>query len=728
MKKISDELKPAALFNSISSGLVVGLIALVNTVTYGVLIYKSTGDTVSGVMLALINGLVLSLLFGLFGSLPGMVAFPQSAMTPVFAGLVVSIMLEMDGQGQRAITATVMAAVLLASLAVGVAYLCLGHRKLGEIIRFMPYPVSGGFLAGLGWVLLKSGMEIGTGKFALETFLNPTVLAAWLPALVFGLLLFILQQKNSLAWLNPLIIIGAIAGFYLFNLPFSSVEELRQAGWLLVIAAPQDAQVLFRYPLLTDFGEIQWGVILQNTGILLTLLFTALIGLLLNINGIEMAVRKDIDPNQEMRLAGAANILTLLAGGGIVGYPSAGLTIVAYKRGQPGRLLSFVVAALFGAALFFGVQYLSYLPNFVIGGLLISLGLNFMYEWLFEGWFKFSLTDFLVVLAIFFTVVFSDLLRGVSLGVVLMVIMFAVNYSKTNVIRTVLTGKNFQSSVDRPIKHAQYLREEGDQLLILRLQGYIFFGTAHSIYEWIKEHLQAKDNRTRYLVIDFTQTYGIDSSAAKVFTKLRFLSQTNQFTLVFVALSDKTLKKFARDGFNLRDPNFRTFETLDYAVEWCESLILSSSVMTIMTSSSLVQDLDTHFNPEEFKALVRYMQRLDVTEGHRLITQGEETPGLYLIDRGRATVYRELGDGRSLRLRTIGAGATVGEIGLYSGGLASASVVTEFSSKIYFLSPEGLKEMESEDPALANKFHRYVIRLLGQRLQNTTASMQALME
>lgn len=728
MKNLSDEFKPAALFNSISFGLVVGLIALVNTITYGVLIYKSTGDTVSGVMLALINGLVLSLLFGLFGSLPGMVAFPQSAMTPVFAGLVVSIMLEMEGQGQPAVTATVMAAVLLASLLVGLAYLFLGHRKLGEIIRFMPYPVSGGFLAGLGWVLLKSGVEIGTGKFALETFLNPGLLAAWLPALVFGLLLFILQQKSALAWLNPLVIIGAIAGFYLLNLPFSTVEELRQAGWLLVIAAPQDAQVLFRYPLLAHFGEIQWGVIFQNIGILLTLLFTALISLLLNINGIEMAIRKDIDPNREMRLAGAANIFTLLAGGGIVGYPSAGLTIVAYKRGQPGRLFSFVVATLFAAALFFGVQYLSYLPNFVIGGLLISLGLNFMYEWLFEGWFKFSLTDFLVVLAIFFTVVFSDLLRGVGLGMVLMVIMFAVSYSKTNVIRSVLTGKTFQSNVDRPLKHAQYLREEGDQLLVLRLQGYIFFGTAHSIYEWVKEHLQTEYTQTRYLIIDFTQTYGIDSSAAKVFTKLRYLSQANRFTLVFVALDEKMLKKFARDGFDLHDPNFRAFETLDYAVEWCESSILSSSVMTVITSRSLVQDLNAHFDSEEFKALFGYMQRLDVPEGHRLITQGEETPGLYLIERGRATVYRELSDGRSLRLRTIGAGTTVGEMGLYSGGLASASVVTEFASKIYLLSPENLKAMESKDPALAGKFHRYIIQLLGQRLQNTTASVQALME
>jgi len=91
-------------------------------------------------------------------------------------------------------------------------------------------------------------------------------------------------------------------------------------------------------------------------------------------------------------------------------------------------------------------------------------------------------------------------------------------------------------------------------------------------------------------------------------------------------------------------------------------------------------------------------------------------------------VYRELGNGRRLRLRTMGAGASVGEIGLYSGGPASASVVTEFPSKIYLLSPKNLQEMETKDPALAIKFHRYIIQLLGQRLQNTTASVQALME
>jgi SulP family sulfate permease len=150
--------------------------------------------------------------------------------------------------------------------------------------------------------------------------------------------------------------------------------------------------------------------------------------------------------------------------------------------------------------------------------------------------------------------------------------------------------------------------------------------------------------------------------------------------------------------------------------------------MTIITSRSLVENLGAHFNPDEFRALFGYMQRLDVSEGHRLISQGEETPGLYLIERGRVTVYRELSNGRSLRLRTMGAGTSVGEIGLYSGGPASATVLADVPSEIYLLSTGNLKRMESQDPALASKFHRYIIQLLGQRLQNTTASVQALME
>lgn len=728
MTAFAPDVRPASLFRSISLGMEVGLIALVNTITYGVLIYKPTGDTLSGVMLALINGLVLSLLFGYFGALPGMTAFPQSAMTPVFASLTAGITLALRGQPPSVVVSTVTAAVLLASLLVGLAYLLLGYRRLGELIRFLPYPVSAGFLAGLGWLLFKSGFEMGLGRFMLTMLFDPALLLRWLPAFLLGMVLFVLQQKSSLTWLTPVVIVGAVVGFYLWHLPRESIEDLRRMGWLLVIAAPTPTQTLFFSSFWVSMGQIRWDVIWQNGGIFLTVLFTALISLLLNLNAIEMGIRRDVDPNREMRLAGWGNLLTLAAGGGIVGYPSAGLTLLANRNGPPGRVFPFVVSGFFVVTLLLGTQYLSYLPNFVIGGLLIALGANFLQEWLLEGAFKFSRTDFLVVLAMFLTVVFTDLLRGVGLGMALMVVLFAVSYSRTNVIRHVLTGKTYQSSVDRPLKHARYLHEQGAQLLILRLQGYIFFGTAYSIYDWVKAHLPQQYAEARYLVLDFGQVYGLDSSAANVFTRLCRFTEARRMTLVFTALSESYRRTLTRAGFDLDHRNVRVFETLDYAAEWCEAAILSLSSLTMITSRALVQNLGAFFTPEELKALFRYMQRLELPEQSRLIVQGEEPPGLYFIERGQVTVYRERQDGTQLRLRVVGPGVSVGEISLYGGGPASASVQTDSHVEMYLLTRQQLAEMEARDAALAVKFHRYIVELLGQRLQQTVASVQALVE
>ncbi len=725
MKKLLAEFKPTTLINSIASGLIVGLIALVNTITYGVLIYSAAGDTARGVMLALINGLVLSLLFGLFGSIPGLVAFPQSAITPVFALLVSNVIILIPGESPEVVAASVLMAVLLATLMVSVAYILLGFRKLGIIIRFMPYPVSGGFLAGLGWLLLSSGFKVSVGEFSLKMLLNPEKLAFWIPALLLGMLLFFMQEKSAKTWITPAILSAAVALFYLIN--GTSVDHLRQAGWLLTLSEIK-THTLFQLPSLSLLGNVQWRVIFFNTTTAMTLLFTAMISMLLNINGIEMAIGTDIDPDRELRLAGFANLMAVLAGGGIVGYPSAGLTIMAYKRGRPGRLLNLVVAAMFAVTIFYGSQYLSYLPNFVIGGLLISLGVNFLYEWLVEGFFKFSITDYLVVLAIFLTVTLVNLLAGILLGLVLMVIIFVASYSNTSAIRSILTGRNFQSNVDRPMKHMQYLKERGEQIFILRLQGYIFFGTAHFIYQQVKDRLAEDSQPIRFVVLDFTQTYGVDSSAAMIFIKMQRLAKTYQFSLVFSSISEKILGKLARNGFQINENGLRSFENMDHAVEWCESMILFQSDMTVVTSRSLVENLGAYFNPEEYKALFEFMQRLDVSENYSLIKQGEESPGLYLVERGRITIYRELPNGLLFRLRSMGAGTAVGEMSLYTGGVASATAQTDIPSELYLLSPDAFRRMENEMPTLASKFHRYIVQLLGQRLQNTTASVQALLQ
>jgi SulP family sulfate permease len=58
---------------------------------------------------------------------------------------------------------TVIAATIVVTLLCGVVFLVIGRYRLGRLIRFVPYPVVGGFLAGTGWLLFKGGIYASTG-------------------------------------------------------------------------------------------------------------------------------------------------------------------------------------------------------------------------------------------------------------------------------------------------------------------------------------------------------------------------------------------------------------------------------------------------------------------------------------------------------------------------------------------------------------------------------------
>jgi CRP-like cAMP-binding protein len=87
-----------------------------------------------------------------------------------------------------------------------------------------------------------------------------------------------------------------------------------------------------------------------------------------------------------------------------------------------------------------------------------------------------------------------------------------------------------------------------------------------------------------------------------------------------------------------------------------------------------------------------------------------------------------LADGRELRLRTMGPGAVIGEMGLYLGQPRSASVVTDQPTHLYCLSAVALETMHRETPAMAAGFHRFVASLLAERLAHANATLQTLVD
>jgi SulP family sulfate permease len=197
---------------------------------------------------------------------------------------------------------------------------------------------------------------------------------------------------------------------------------------------------------------------------------------------------------------------------------------------------------------------------------------------------------------------------------------------------------------------------------------------------------------------------------------------------------------------------WRVYADLDHGVEWCEEQILLMAERETGADtfddakqrshagqpprdrfSVLLDSLsETGASPEAAApsqivatGLAPYVERLDVPSGHYLIRQGDTPSGLYVVEKGQVTALLECADGREIRLRKMGPGSIVGEMGLYLASPATASVRTRQPSTLHFLSQEALARMERNDPELATALHRFIVQLLGERLSRANDTVQA---
>jgi MFS superfamily sulfate permease-like transporter len=92
-----------------------------------------------------------------------------------------------------------------------------------------------------------------------------------------------------------------------------------------------------------------------------------------------------------------------------------------------------------------------------------------------------------------------------------------------------MTARDHASHVLRSPKCRAVLDRDGARVRILKLQGFIFFGTAANLLETV--HAGLSDERTRFdcLLLDFTHVSRLDSSAVQAFSKLKRLADRKAF-------------------------------------------------------------------------------------------------------------------------------------------------------------------------------------------------------
>ncbi|MBN1146078.1 MAG: SLC26A/SulP transporter family protein [Anaerolineales bacterium] len=728
---LHDELLGEQPLSGLLGGSLMGLTEVFITLSLASLIFSGPLATYlpQGLGAALMAAAVIMILSSLISSMPGLIASVQDSSSVLLAVIAARLASQVSaGEAHNALP-TVLVAIAIATLSTGAFLLAMGVFKLGGLVRYIPYPVVGGFLAGTG-LLLAQGSIGAMADYPLTASNLPALLQSgqiilWLPGVIFAAVLFLGLRyiKHSLAM--PGLLIGMLLVFYLvLSVSGIPVERASQMGLLL----GQVGAAQWKPPSLTLLLDADWRAILGQAGNIAVLVTITMISLLLNATGMELALKRDMDLNQELRAIGIANLLSGLCGG-IVGYHALSLTVLSQRIGGRARLSGIASGLAVGAVLFAGASLLGYFPKAMLGGMLLFLGADFLIEWVIHGWRRFTRAEYAVVLLIMVVIAASDFLVGVGLGLAVMVVMFVVRYSRINVVHRALSGREIHSHVERPASLRRALAQRGDQIYILALQGYIFFGTANALLEQVRRRVNDPHSAPpRFTVLDFRRVSGLDSSAALSFAKIRQLAEARQITLLLTGARPEILGNLQLPAGTSDDPTVRIFPDIDRGLEWCEKQILAlEGLAAALQPKNLAEQLAEESLPEPLVSrLMNYLEPIQLAAGEYLIHQDDPADDMYYIESGRLTVYLEAASEKRVRLRTLQSGSSVGEMGLYLGQRRVASVVAEETTRAYRLSRQALEEMKAQDPELAAAFHEMIARLLSEILTLATQIIEAM--
>ena len=203
-----------------------------------------------GVAATFISSAVLAAVIALGSSLPFAVAGPESS-TAAMTGILASSLAEriVAADPGASLLAPVLLTLSLSSIVTGIVLCCCGLTRMGRAIRYVPYPVVGGFLGATGCLILLGAIRVITGiplqMTTLGQFANSLTLSELAAACVMALMLYLTWHRSRTPLGLPVILIGGvIAAHIVFWLAGITPSEAQASGWTF----PPPPHVSFMLP------------------------------------------------------------------------------------------------------------------------------------------------------------------------------------------------------------------------------------------------------------------------------------------------------------------------------------------------------------------------------------------------------------------------------------------------------------------------------------------------
>lgn len=713
-----------SITRAVLTGLVVGPISVVLTIATASIVFVGplAQFRAEGVGMVLFGAAVLGIVAALRVSYGGVMASPQDMPAVILSLSTAAVAERMGTDDPAALFATVGALIAVSGLLCGLALWLVGHRRLGRYARFLPYPVMGGFLASIGYLLAMGGVELAVGELpSLPDLLGPDHLWRWLPPVGLGAALLLASRAVDSGLVVPAVTLAAFGGFYvLVHVSGLGLDGAAAAGLLMGGVEGGSGSLAGAFGPATLL-RADWGQIAAEAPAIATLVGFCVVEALLTASAIELATDEPVDLDRDARGLGLANMLASL-GGGIPGYHVLGETMLGTRMlGGSSRVVGVITGVVAAAALFGGAPVLVALPVGVFAGLLIYLGLELLYDWLWLERSRLPLPDFAVVLLILGVTVMFGFFAAVASGLAAAAALFVVACARIEPVRSRTTGALQRSTVERPPESIARLVEAGERVLVYELQGFVFFATANALYQRIAPEIEHPTGpRPRAVLLDFRRVQGFDVSAAFNLDRLAQHAGRCGVTLGLCHLDPAAQGRIERLGLAA---DCTVFATLDEALACYEEEALAAGPGPSGTDPASLDALIERLGGSHGSALV---PRREVPAGAVLIEQGAPSDSLMLLRSGRLCALVSGPGGAPLRVATFLPGAITGEIGVYADTPRSATVVAEIDSVVLVVSCDTLDRMTDNDPEAAAAFHRLAAAILARRLARTTGLLRAL--
>jgi SulP family sulfate permease len=322
-----------------TAGAVSGLVSTFFALSYASLIF--TGDLTEFLPTAIgffIQGaLLVGLMTALFSSLAGAIATVQDVPAVMYAVLATAIAGHMAGSATpEELFATVLAGLMLTSIIIGLGFWALGAANLGNLVAYIPFPVTAGFLAGVGIFLIVGAIQITAGiPITLANtgvLLSAPIAIHWLPAALFGTILFLSMRRWNHPLVLPLLLIAVTMVFQLW----AQIGVLQNGGTAWTMSGLPSGG-LWQLPNPAMLRLVDWQVLFTQVGGIGSILVVSSLSMLMNVSGLEMNLPEEIDSNRELHVSGWVNLLLGCAGSS-TGYISLSLSALTARMRGGSRL------------------------------------------------------------------------------------------------------------------------------------------------------------------------------------------------------------------------------------------------------------------------------------------------------------------------------------------------------------------------------------------------------